>query len=511
MDIYKKVKMLEEENKRLKDLLKIQDCKTSEDTNNIEELIEIEDLEEIFSKFSKLTGYTTGFVKQDTREVLISTGWTDICKNYHRGSPSSEHICQESNAELTKNLKAYHQISMKQCLHGMVDGATPVIIDGKHLADIFSGQVLFHKPNLEDFKCRAKEFGYDIEGYLEALEKVKVTSEAKLREVLEFLAAIAKVIAKMGKDKKEYLKLNLLLEEKVKERMKEKESLLALFDKSDNVLFKWDNNCKLSVAFVSESVEKLLGYEKKAFETHQIDYTACIHPDDVNKVIDEIKEAKKEKKSFFSHEPYRVITKEGQIKWILDNTVIVRDEKGEISYYLGYLSDITQLKDYQEKLEVFSKTDPLTKIKNRLYLDEKLQQQYYRYLRNHEKCSIILIDIDYFKEVNDTYGHMVGDMVLIEFAKLLQSNIRKSDIVGRWGGEEFLIILPHSTKQQARVLAEKLRHLIEEYHFTKVGHKTASFGISELEETITIQELLDRADKALYLSKKCGRNQIHEI
>ena len=507
MNKNEEILFLKEENRRLKNLLKIQENDIKEEVS-IEELVDIKKLEEIFLKFSKLTGYTTGFVKQESREVLISTGWTDICQTYHRGSDSSAHICQESNAELTKGLKESHQVMIKQCQHGMVDGATPIIIDGEHLADIFSGQVLFNKPNIENFKKGANEFGYDTQSYLKALEAVKVISEDKLKEVLEFLSSVAKIIAEIGKEKKEFLKLNATLEKKIEDRVKETNSLLTLFDKGENVLFKWNNDSNWSVAFVSLSVAKLMGYTKEEFEENQIEYSKCIHKDDLQQVIAEVQEVTQTKKDFFLHKPYRIITKNGSIKWILDNTVIVRNNLGQVTHYLGYLSDFTQFKEYQEKLEYLSQTDQLTKVKNRLYTDEILQKQYYRFVRNSEECSVILLDIDHFKIINDTYGHVAGDLFLVEFSNILSSHIRTSDIVGRWGGEEFLIITPHTEIDDAIKLAKKLKNLIESFNFTKVGSRTASFGISHFTTGITVEKLLENADHALYKSKNNGRNQI---
>jgi len=498
---------LREENKRLKNLLKIQESGMG-DNNTIDDLIDVEKLEEVFTKFSKLTGYTTGLVKQDTRDVLVSTGWTDICKTYHRGSDSSAHICQESNEMLTKNLKESQQIATQECQHGMVDGATPIIIDGEHLADIFSGQVLLNKPNIEMFKRGAQEFGYDTQKYLEALEKVKITSEEKLKEVLSFLASIAKLIAEVGKEKKEYLKLSNLLENKVQERVKEKESLLSLFDESDNVLFKWNNDAKWSVSFVSKSIIRLLEYTKEEFENNEVTYSSCIYSEDLITVTQEVEKFVNSEKKFFRHKPYRVVTKSGKIKWILDNTTFIKNNEGVITHFLGYLSDITDLKNYQAKLEHLSRTDQLTKVNNRLYIDEILQKQYYRFFRNDENCSLILIDIDYFKNINDEHGHIVGDIFLVEFAKILKNNIRESDIVGRWGGEEFLIIMPHSSVNEAEKLANKLKGIINKFNFTKVGSKTASFGISQFIMGLSIEQLLDNTDKALYKSKRDGRNRI---
>lgn len=193
MNVREELKLLKEENNRLKSLLQIQENRLNEN-NNIENLIDINKLKNIFSMFSNLTGFPTGFVKQDTRDVLISTGWTDVCKIYHRGTESSAHICKESNAELTKNLRESHHISMKECKHGMVDG--------EHLADIFNGQVFFKKPNIDDFKLGAKEFGYDMDGYLKAVEDVKIVSKDKLQEVLEFLSVITKMVTEIGKEQK---------------------------------------------------------------------------------------------------------------------------------------------------------------------------------------------------------------------------------------------------------------------------------------------------------------------
>jgi len=501
---------LKQENQRLKNLLKIQESDASE-INTIEELIDIEKLEDIFTKFSNLTGYTTGLIKQDTRDVLVSTGWTEICKDFHRGSDSSAYICKESNAILTQNLKESQQIATQQCQHGMVDGATPIVIDGEHLADLFSGQILVDKPNIEEFKKGAKEFGYDMEKYLKALDTVKIISEEKLKEVLTFLASIAKLIAEIGKEKKEYLKLNSLLETKIEERLKETKNLLSLFDESDNVLFKWKNDPSWSVAFVSKSVYTLLGYTKEEFENGTIDYASCIFPQDISRVTQEVEDFSQSNKSFFKHKPYRVKTKTGMTKWILDNTTLIKDENNKITHFLGYLSDITEEKNYQDRLEILSKTDQLTKVNNRLYIDEVLQKQYYRFFRNDEKCSVILIDIDFFKDINDTYGHIIGDLFLVEFSTILKKNIRESDVVGRWGGEEFLIILPHSNINDAQILAQKLQTLINSFEFPKVGLRTASFGISEFQTGMSSEQLLDNADKALYISKENGRNQINSF
>ncbi len=298
------------------------------------------------------------------------------------------------------------------------------------------------------------------------------------------------------------------LNENLRQEAKEKDILLSLFDLSNTVLFKWNNDVSWSVNFVSKSVNSLLEYSKDDFETNTIAYSDCIHPDDIEQVTQELEEAIEKGEYFFKHLPYRVVTKSKKIKWILDQTVIVRNDQNEIINFVGYLLDITEIKEREIELKVLARTDQLTKIYNRVYLDEVLHNQYYRYKRNQEACSIILLDIDFFKDVNDEYGHIVGDKVLIEFAQLLEESVRDGDIVGRWGGEEFLIVLPHTLQSQAVILAEKLRKKIETHQFGVVVHKTASFGVCAFSDETSIEKLIDKADKALYEAKKSGRNKV---
>ncbi len=159
-------------------------------------------------------------------------------------------------------------------------------------------------------------------------------------------------------------------------------------------------------------------------------------------------------------------------------------------------------------LEQLSVTDKLTQVHNRMKLDEVLDIELARTVRDGKSFSVILIDIDHFKLVNDTFGHQVGDKVLIEFAKILKENLRKTDIVGRWGGEEFLIISPNSSSLTATKTAEKLRNIIANSQFPGVKKITGSFGLTSYLAGDAIDDMLARADEALYLAKKNGRNRV---
>jgi len=156
------------------------------------------------------------------------------------------------------------------------------------------------------------------------------------------------------------------------------------------------------------------------------------------------------------------------------------------------------------------RTDALTGLHNRIKLDEVLQDELQMTKRYQSTFSVILLDIDYFKHVNDTYGHLVGDEVLKTIAALLKSTFRTTDTPGRWGGEEFLVILPRQNRQQAAAIAERLRATIAATTFPNVGRVTASFGIAEHTLEETGESLLREADDALYRAKDRGRNCVED-
>ncbi len=194
--------------------------------------------------------------------------------------------------------------------------------------------------------------------------------------------------------------------------------------------------------------------------------------------------------------------KDGDSFWLSWVITTEFDETGAISGYTGVGTDISDKKEV-EKLSI---TDQLTKLNNRRHLDALLAQEIDRFQRYQQPFGVILADIDHFKEVNDTFGHQTGDFVLKEFAEILSSTLRKVDTVGRWGGEEFLIVCPVTSVEDVKLLAEKLRLKVEAFDFTGAGSITSSFGAAEIQQADSVDNLIGRADKALYQAKESGRN-----
>jgi len=162
----------------------------------------------------------------------------------------------------------------------------------------------------------------------------------------------------------------------------------------------------------------------------------------------------------------------------------------------------------QRKLEYSASIDGLTSLWNRYKIEILLETECAQASRYGMPLALILLDIDHFKQVNDEYGHTIGDTVLTEFASLLRRHTREVDQVGRFGGEEFLFLLPHTNVQQARQAANKLLTCINAFHFTVVGHMSASFGITQYRVNENQLSFIERVDKALYQSKADGRNQV---
>jgi diguanylate cyclase (GGDEF)-like protein len=154
-------------------------------------------------------------------------------------------------------------------------------------------------------------------------------------------------------------------------------------------------------------------------------------------------------------------------------------------------------------------TDPLTKIFNRQVFTSIMEAETHRASRYERPFSLIMIDIDHFKKVNDTYGHLVGDRVLKKLAQLVQGLNRDSDVFARIGGEEFVIMSTETDLEGARLHAERLRKAIEEHVFDTAGHITCSFGVAQFRRgEDRVETLIKRADDALYRAKKLGRNRV---
>jgi len=221
----------------------------------------------------------------------------------------------------------------------------------------------------------------------------------------------------------------------------------------------------------------------------------------------------------FKFDSYRPVT--GSTDFMYQNTTFIPllSSTGVVSHLCLLVYDVTDnavhklsLEKANEELAILSQTDGLTKLFNRIHWESCLQAEYKRWTRSQHSSSLVMLDIDHFKNVNDTYGHMVGDEVIRHLSALIREHVRETDVSGRYGGEEFVILLADTPLKNAYIFAERLRKEVEQavvkYNDIEVNY-TISLGVAEVEPCIKNYEAwIECADAALYHSKENGRNKV---
>ena len=201
-------------------------------------------------------------------------------------------------------------------------------------------------------------------------------------------------------------------------------------------------------------------------------------------------------------------TKKGKLLYLETTITPVFDNEGGIESFVATAKDISYEVKTKKRLKNLAMTDMLTKVLNRYAIDKEID--YHLSLAQREKTSfsVLMFDLDHFKNINDKFGHYTGDIVLKYTTKLLNAKIRKIDKIGRWGGEEFIVILHGVSKTSALQKAEELRRLIEDNIIENKYHITVSIGVTSYEEGDTRDTLIKRVDTALYKAKEQGRNRV---
>ncbi len=221
----------------------------------------------------------------------------------------------------------------------------------------------------------------------------------------------------------------------------------------------------------------------------------------------------------FKFRNYRPIT--GSAEYMYQNSTIfpLTDTMGKVTHLCLIIYDVTdvavsriELESMNGQLRTLSKTDFLTSLNNRGFWEEALIKEYKRIKRSGHHSTLLMCDIDHFKRVNDTFGHAAGDAVIQQVAGAVKKNLRSTDVAGRYGGEEFAVLLTDATVEQAMFFAERLRKNVEamavEYN-QQTLRVTVSIGVAEYREDMgEYRDWIEAADKALYQSKAAGRNRI---
>lgn len=208
-------------------------------------------------------------------------------------------------------------------------------------------------------------------------------------------------------------------------------------------------------------------------------------------------------------------TRSGEEIWLDTNVVPLRDARGEVTHFATIERDLTATKRLQQELRLMASTDPLTGLLNRRRFLEQAETEFVRSQRYRRDLAVVMLDIDHFKHINDTYGHFAGDQVLTGMARAAQTLLRGTDVMGRWGGEEFVILMPETSLAGAAILAERLRTELATLRVdTTAGplQFTVSAGIAARSASdANLAATMQRADLALYAAKHEGRDRVHVL
>ncbi|MDD5053001.1 MAG: diguanylate cyclase [Sulfuricurvum sp.] len=632
-------------------------------------LVDITAFERLMESLYKATGIPYGLVAKDG-ELLSQVGWTNACALFHRVNPQTNLQCQESNIELMQSVHE-GEVACAKCKNGLIDYATPIVIEGQALATLFLGQVLNEAPDMEFFAKRAMEFDYDEAQYLEAIRAVPIVENERMEALMECMVGMAQMLASSGLARLRETQMASELSKSTEQRIELKDLLdlspigigwstldgkieyinrqfIELFgytleDIPDistwylkaypdanyrkNVVIPWyktvivayengitppelegNVTCKdgterhivLHVSWIGD--KRLVTFSdmtahwksERRNQAHdgmlQMVAKGLPLPDILHAIVVAIESEEPtskcsilllddEKKHLFSgasnnlpqfyndaidgveigmgvgscgtaaylakrvvvedimtHEywaPYKELAKQADLASCWSEPIVSSDGNvlGTFAIYHAKASkptnaDIERIRfaanlaaiaienrSAHKELERRAYTDYLTGLFNRRYFIEHSEAELARRHRYGGDVSLIMLDIDYFKKVNDQYGHGVGDMVLQKIADICRETLRDIDVIGRIGGEEFAVLLPETDGLRAMEAAERLRITISKAEIKIVKgilpNFTASFGVVSADTAdITIDMLLNQADCALYDAKESGRNRV---
>ena len=325
---------------------------------------------------------------------------------------------------------------------------------------------------------------------------VEVNTTHFVHEQKEYFLSIARNVSK-----------RLALEKDLQE--KNHRIWYALYEASDGM---WEWDMTNDSVFFSPQLKKMLGYGPNEMEPVVETWSENVHPEDIERVFQIRMDHINGSRESYDAE-YRLRNRNGHYLWVHDRGKICeRDQNGNPTHMVGMVQNITDRKKLQCQLEELAANDVLTELPNRRKGEELAKQQLALSQRTENPLSIVVVDLDHFKSVNDMFGHQKGDEVLQFSAQLLKSSIRESDIVYRWGGEEFIIVLPATNIEQAQKVTDQIHRVFANanWEHLEIPPLTLSVGIAVYpHHGKSFDSLLKEADAAVYAAKEKGRNQTY--
>jgi diguanylate cyclase (GGDEF)-like protein/PAS domain S-box-containing protein len=628
------------------------------------DLVDVSAFARTLESFFRATGIPNGVVDV-SGELLTQAGWENACTRYHRVHPETAARCRESNMDIMRDLRD-GQVAGTPCRNGLIDFATPVVVDGMQLATLFLGQVLHTTPDMDFFRAQAAQFGFNEQEYIDAINAIPVVNKTHAEALMAVMVGMAQMLAASGLARLRQASL----ERDISVHEEKRIQLEDILDSSPVAIGWSDGDGRIE--YINRQFTQLFGYELGDLPNLETWYRLA-YPDEnyrktviqpwaqgvahngqsglesdivckdgsVRRVVvraswvgqrrlvnfTDITEHWMSEQREHAHDAMlEMVARGAKLNDILnaivrqieleDKTsacsILLLDAEGkrllngaspslpdfytqaihgiEIGMGVGscgtaaYLGERVIVEDIQtheywkpytelahkaglracwsepiissrskvlgtfaiyhaepkkphaddierigfaanlsaiaienrqaiEELERRAYSDYLTGLANRRYFIEQAENELTRAQRYDKNLSILMLDIDHFKQVNDNHGHKTGDIVLKKLAEICLSSLRDVDVVGRLGGEEFAVLLPETGCEQAMEAAERLRVALDSAQVLLENGQsvrfTASFGVVALyEKNSNIDTLLNRADQALYQAKSKGRNRV---
>lgn len=312
------------------------------------DLVDINQLQKLLDSFFSATGVPSGIVSRDGA-ILTATGWRNICTKFHRTNPKAKLRCVESDLFMLEQLKNKNVIINHKCKNGLIDIGTPIVVEGNFLATIFSGQIFFEKPDEDYFRKQAKDFGFDEDVYLEALNEIPIVNKDEHEKIVVFLKYLSEMISELG------LRQLKILESQINLMLSEERYELALNGSNDGM---WDFRIKEGTFYSSDRFLQILNYTKSEFNLYLPNYKEFVHPEDRDYFVKELEHHLQGHNTHFSQE-VRIKANFDKYKWVLVRGAVILNDENIPVRMAGSLTDLSYQKNTEEQLkkeQTFSKT-----------------------------------------------------------------------------------------------------------------------------------------------------------
>ncbi|WP_166837830.1 diguanylate cyclase domain-containing protein [Rheinheimera pleomorphica] len=522
-------------------------------TSKLVAALDFSRLNTLFENFLQVMNVPIALIDLNGK-VLASSRWQRACVQFHRQTGPTLQRCLESDRDLALQLEQGKNYSIYRCRNGLTDCATPIILDGEHIANLFIGQFLLQEPDPEYFSAQAKEAGFNKEDYLAALAEVPIVDEAKLPAMLNMLASLALQITELSLVNNRYQQSLFQTELKVLQRTQEltlQNQILSLISEGAELKAVLHNLVTQVEQLHPETLCSILLLDEDGKTLRH--GAAPSLPDAYNQAIDGVEIGHgvgscgtaafsgetvivSDISSHPYWQPYRALAEMAQVNACWSQPV--KNAQGKVlgTFAIYHKQTAEPSAELLEKIKTYSNLaelaisrsltsaqirrlafyDSLTGLANRRLLEEHLLQAMAASQRSQKYCGLMFIDLDNFKPVNDIYGHRMGDNLLAEVARRLQTAVRQADTVARFGGDEFIVLLrdidtdTRRSRQHMQLVACKIvQELSRPYPLDDNSmHQCAcSIGLVLFKGDTNCDELLRQADTAMYQAKRGGQNQ----